>query len=117
MIIKASACSWGKGLAAHLMKEENEHVLIHELRGFVSDDLDGAFREAKAVSLKAPSARTIFSRSASTRPTAHIARPPISKRLRTGWKSASVSTISLALWSSTPRKGAPTHMRSGRGST
>jgi hypothetical protein len=49
MIIKASACSWGSGLAAHLMKEENEHVFVHDLRGFVSDNLDGAFREAKAV--------------------------------------------------------------------
>jgi hypothetical protein len=34
-----------------LLKEENDHVLVHELGGFISADLDGAFREAKALSL------------------------------------------------------------------
>ena len=30
--------------------EDNEHVSIHELRGFSSDTLKGAFREAEAIS-------------------------------------------------------------------
>jgi hypothetical protein len=36
-------------LAAHLLKTENEHVEIHEIRGFVSDNLKGAMKEAQAV--------------------------------------------------------------------
>ena len=35
----------------HLLKvEENEHVEIHEISGFVSEDLDGALREIYAIS-------------------------------------------------------------------
>ena len=38
-------------LAAHLMNvEDNEHVSIHEIRGFVADDLHGAYYEAYAIS-------------------------------------------------------------------
>ena len=38
-------------LAVHLMNvEDNEHVHIHELRGFIADDLDGAFHEAYGIS-------------------------------------------------------------------
>lgn len=38
-------------LARHLMNmAENDHVHLHEVRGFLADDLDGAFHEAFAVS-------------------------------------------------------------------
>ena len=40
----------GKDLALHLMKDENERVQLHELRGFVSTDLIGAFQESHAIS-------------------------------------------------------------------
>ncbi|MBL29062.1 MAG: relaxase [Rhodospirillaceae bacterium] len=51
MIIKASQRGGGKALALHLLKtEENEHVEVHEVRGFVSDDIVGAMKEAYAVS-------------------------------------------------------------------
>ena len=49
MILKASQRGGGKQLALHLLKtEENEHVELHEIRGFVSQDIDGAFKEAHA---------------------------------------------------------------------
>ncbi|MEM0987357.1 MAG: relaxase [Pseudomonadota bacterium] len=32
------------------MKDENERVTVHEIRGFVSDTLDGAFQESYAIS-------------------------------------------------------------------
>ncbi len=41
---------WAKNLALHLLKDENEHVEVHELRGFVSDDLVSALKEAEAIS-------------------------------------------------------------------
>lgn len=49
MILKASQRGGGMALAAHLLKAENEHVEIHEISGFVSDDLKGAMKEAQAV--------------------------------------------------------------------
>ena len=36
-------------LAAHLLKAENEHVEVHEVRGFVADDMRAAMKEAQAV--------------------------------------------------------------------
>lgn len=50
MILKGSQRSGGQELAAHLLRtDENEHVQVHELRGFSDDDLHGAFKEAQAV--------------------------------------------------------------------
>ena len=51
MILKGSQRGGARQLAAHLLKvEENEHVEIHEISGFVSEDLDGALREIYAIS-------------------------------------------------------------------
>ncbi|MFO1150380.1 MAG: relaxase/mobilization nuclease domain-containing protein [Alsobacter sp.] len=50
MILKGSQRGGGQNLAVHLMRvDENEHVLVHELRGFASDNLKDAFKEAEAV--------------------------------------------------------------------
>jgi hypothetical protein len=51
MILKGNQRAGGSQLAAHLTNlRDNDHVTVHELRGFVSDDLHGAFNEAYAVS-------------------------------------------------------------------
>ena len=51
MILKGSQRGGAKQMAKHLLKaEENEHVEVHEVRGFMSDDLHGALREIYAVS-------------------------------------------------------------------
>ncbi len=51
MILKGSQRAGANALAHHLLNiEENEHVHVHELRGFVSDTLLGAFNEIYAVS-------------------------------------------------------------------
>ena len=50
MILKGNARGGAKDLALHLMKTENEHVEVHELRGFVSENLMGALNEAYAIS-------------------------------------------------------------------
>ncbi len=50
MILKGSQRGGGQDLARHLLRaDDNEHVLVHELRGFASDDLRGAFKEAEAI--------------------------------------------------------------------
>jgi len=50
MILEGNQRGGAKNLALHLMKEENEHVEVHEIRGFASGDLMGALNEAYAVS-------------------------------------------------------------------
>lgn len=50
MILKGNARGGARDLALHLLKEENEHVELYELRGFVSETLPGALNEAYAVS-------------------------------------------------------------------
>lgn len=51
MILKGSQRGGGAQLATHLMNDrDNDHVAVHELHGFMADDLDGALSEAHAVS-------------------------------------------------------------------
>lgn len=62
MILKGSQRGGGKQLAMHLLKaDENEHVDVHELRGFVADDLESAFHEAYAVSRGTRAKQFLFS--------------------------------------------------------
>ncbi|WP_300016369.1 relaxase [uncultured Roseobacter sp.] len=50
MILKGNVRGSGKELARHLMNaRDNEHVELHDLRGFVSDDMHGAMQESEAV--------------------------------------------------------------------
>ncbi len=66
MILKGSQRGNGQNLAAHLMRlDDNEHVRVHELRGFSSDDLHGAFKEAEATSLGTRCMQYLFSLSLS----------------------------------------------------
>ena len=47
MILKGNQRAGGAQLAVHLLNaDDNEHVTVHGLRGFVADDLNGAFKEA-----------------------------------------------------------------------
>lgn len=50
MILVGNQRGGARDLANHLMKDENDHVHVHELRGFVASDLMGAFKEAEMIS-------------------------------------------------------------------
>ncbi len=51
MILKGSQRAGGIQLANHLMNDaDNDHVTLHEVRGFMADDLHGAMKEAHAIS-------------------------------------------------------------------
>lgn len=51
MILKGNERGNGRELAKHLMAgKENEHIELHDLRGFAADDLHGAMEESEAVS-------------------------------------------------------------------
>lgn len=62
MILKASQRAGGNQLAAHLLNDrDNEHVTVHQLRGFAADDLHGAFQEAHAISRGTKCKQYLFS--------------------------------------------------------
>ena len=66
MILKGSQRAGGTQLAIHLLKtEENEHVEIHEVSGFVSDTPMEAFKEAYAISQGTKCKQFLFSLSLS----------------------------------------------------
>ena len=50
MILVGNQRGGAKNLALHLLKEENEHVEVHEVRGFASRNLMAALNEAYAIS-------------------------------------------------------------------
>ncbi len=70
MILKGSQRGGSQQLAVHLLKTaENEHAEVHELRGFMSDDLKSALHEIYAVSRGTRAKQFMFSLSLS--PPAH----------------------------------------------
>lgn len=51
MILKGSQRGGAIQLARHLMNErDNDHISMHQMRGFVADNLVGAFKEIEAIS-------------------------------------------------------------------
>ncbi|WP_373354505.1 AAA family ATPase [Pseudoroseicyclus sp. CXY001] len=62
MILKGNQRGFGRDLALHLLNvDDNEHAVVHELRGFVADDLVGAFKETEAISLGTKCRQYLFS--------------------------------------------------------
>ena len=62
MILKASQRGSAMELAKHLLKTTaNEHVEVHDLRGFVADDLQGALRECEAIARGTRCRKHLFS--------------------------------------------------------
>lgn len=61
MILKASQRGGAKQLALHLLSDKNEHVTVHELSGFSSDTVQGAFQEIYAVSRATNAKKFLFS--------------------------------------------------------
>lgn len=89
MILKGNSRAHGKQLAYHLLNvEDNEHVTIHELRGFVSEDLFGAFQEIDAVSQGTKCQQYLFSLSLS---------PPISAKVSVEEFEAAIAKIEQKL--------------------
>ena len=66
MILKASQRRGTQELAKHLLNgDENDHITVHEIRGFVSDDLAGALQEIEAISRGTQCTQFMFSLSLS----------------------------------------------------
>jgi hypothetical protein len=61
MILVGNQRGGARDLARHLMKDENERVVLHDLRGFASNDLLGAFQESHAISRGTKCKQHLFS--------------------------------------------------------
>ncbi len=62
MILNGNERGNARNLAAHLMNvRDNEHVELHELRGFVADDLHGALQESEAIAMGTCCKKHLFS--------------------------------------------------------
>ena len=73
MILKGSQRGGTSQLAAHLLNaRDNEHVEVHELRGFSADDLAGAFQEIEATSRGTRAKQPMFSLSLNPPPREHV---------------------------------------------
>jgi hypothetical protein len=62
VIIKGNQRGGGQALAAHLMNaRDNDHVELHEIRGFASTDLAGAFHEVETSAIGTKCQQPFFS--------------------------------------------------------
>jgi len=68
MILKGNQRGGAKDLAVHLMKPENEHVDVHEIRGFSAETVSGALNEAYAMSRATKCRQFMYSLSANPPP-------------------------------------------------
>ena len=106
MILKGNQRGGGKQLAAHLMKiEDNEHVHIHELRGFMSDNLHSALHEAYAVSRGTRATQFLFSLSLN---------PPPNEKVSVDEFEAAIKTIEQKLGLDNQPRAIVFHEKEGR---
>jgi hypothetical protein len=62
VILKGSQRGSGGQLARHLLNaEDNDHIEVHELRGFLAEDLMGAFAEIDATAMGTKCRQPFFS--------------------------------------------------------
>lgn len=73
MILVGNQRGGAKNLALHLLKEENDHVTVHELRGFASDNLMGALNESYAISRATQCQKFLYSLSINPPPQEQVA--------------------------------------------
>ena len=73
MILKGAQRGGAKALAVHLLNaEDNDFVELHELRGFLAEDLTGAFKEVQAIAGGTRCRQPFFSVSLSPPPGAKV---------------------------------------------
>lgn len=83
MILKGAQRGGGRQLALHLLNtRDNEHVELHEIRGFTSDDVVGAFKEAHASSRGTKCKQFLFSVSLSPPPQERVSNEVFEDAIR-----------------------------------
>ncbi len=82
MILKGSQRAGGNQLALHLLRtDDNEHVEVHEVRGFMSENLKSALQEAYAISRGTRCRQYLFSLSLSPPETERVPVPVFEEAL------------------------------------
>lgn len=115
MILKGSQRGSAIEFGLHLLKAANEHAEVHELRGFMAEDVQGAMKEAQAVAGGRGATSTSFQFRSTRQIRKPCLSPPSSARLRK-WKPPTACTVSRASSCSMSRKAAAMRIASGRGS-
>jgi hypothetical protein len=105
MILIGNQRGGAKDLALHLLKDENDHVELHELRGFAARDLRGAFNEAYTVSRGTRCRQYLFSLSLN---------PPVTARVRTEDFEAAIARIEAELGLAGQPRAVVFHEKQGR---
>ena len=105
MILVGNQRGGGKQLALHLLKEENDHVQVYELRGFLAQDLQGALNEAYAVSRGTRCKQYLFSLSLN---------PPSSAEVGTADFEAAIARIEKELGLDGQPRAIVFHEKEGR---
>jgi len=106
MILKGSQRAGGRQLAAHLLRaDENEHVEVHEIRGFMADDLRGAYQEAYAASKATRAKQFLFSLSLN---------PPPKERVQTDVFESAIERIEQRLGLTGQPRTVVFHEKDGR---
>ncbi|CAA0114126.1 Uncharacterised protein [Halioglobus japonicus] len=105
MILHGNQRGGAKDLALHLLKDENEHVEVHELRGFVSDDLVSALHEAYAVSRGTKAKKFLFSLSLN---------PPPGENVSTAEFEAAIDQVEEKLGLTAQPRAIVFHEKKGR---
>jgi hypothetical protein len=65
MILKGSTRGGARQMAQHLLSDENDHVTVHAVDGFMADDVEGALQEIYAISRGTQCQKFMFSLSLS----------------------------------------------------
>ncbi len=105
MILNGNQRSGARDLALHLIKDENDHVTLHQIKGFASADLMGAFREAEAISKGTRCKQFLFSLSLN---------PPERERVSTGTFEAAIVQVERKLGLSGQPRAIVFHEKNGR---
>jgi hypothetical protein len=106
MILKASERGDAPQLARYLMAmRENDHVELHDLRGFVSADLLEAFREADAIAQGTKCRNYLFSMSLN---------PPVGSAVSTGAFKTAIEKIEARLCLEGQPRAVVFHEKDGR---
>lgn len=105
MIIVGNQRGGAKDLAQHLLKPENEHVDVHELRGFASENLASALNEAYAISRGTKCKQFLYSLSLN---------PPASENVETAVFEVAINRVEEDLGLSGQPRAIVFHEKEGR---
>jgi len=105
MILHGNQRGGARDLALHLLKDENDHVDVHELRGFISQDLESALKESHVISKGTRAKQYLYSLSLN---------PPKSERVSTKAFESAIDRVEKELGLNGQPRAIVFHEKEGR---